>query len=235
MLFHHPCLLFSHDLGQRGKAIGHHLLVAQRSDRLEGRRATRRIEPEYNSDNDSRGESEDDRDPGNDHWPVSQDRHGLDRTEPYCDADRAAETGERECFDQELEEMSRPRAPTARRSPISRVRSVTDTSMMFMIPIPPTTRETTAIPANSSAWVCDIASRTCSRSEMLRTEKSSGSAAESLWRRRRRRSVASTTSGTASGVSAETKTLPIHVWPVRRSCSVVMGIRTVSSWSRPKS
>src|SRR2546428_167877 len=28
------------------------------------------------------------------------------------------------------------RAPTARRTPISRVRSVTDTSMMFMIPIP---------------------------------------------------------------------------------------------------
>ena len=30
------------------------------------------------------------------------------------------------------------RAPTALRSPISRVRSVTDTSMMFMMPIPPT-------------------------------------------------------------------------------------------------
>jgi hypothetical protein len=31
------------------------------------------------------------------------------------------------------------RAPTAIRSPISRVRSVTDTSMMFMMPTPPTT------------------------------------------------------------------------------------------------
>ena len=33
----------------------------------------------------------------------------------------------------------RRRAPSARRTPISRVRSVTDTSMMFMIPMPPTT------------------------------------------------------------------------------------------------
>lgn len=32
-------------------------------------------------------------------------------------------------------------APTALRMPISRVRSETDTSMMFMIPIPPTMRE----------------------------------------------------------------------------------------------
>src|SRR5437868_1675498 len=45
--------------------------------------------------------------------------------------------------------MSRPRAPTAMRVPISRVRSVTLTSMMFMIPIPPTMRETLAIaPSN---------------------------------------------------------------------------------------
>ncbi len=36
------------------------------------------------------------------------------------------------------------RAPIARRMPISRVRSVTDTSMMFMIPIPPTRRLTAA-------------------------------------------------------------------------------------------
>ena len=34
--------------------------------------------------------------------------------------------------------MSRERAPTAFRTPISRVRSVTLTSMMFMTPIPPT-------------------------------------------------------------------------------------------------
>ena len=37
-------------------------------------------------------------------------------------------------------------APSAFRIPISRVLSVTDTSMMFMIPIPPTIREIAAIP-----------------------------------------------------------------------------------------
>ena len=35
--------------------------------------------------------------------------------------------------------MSRDLAPSAFRTPISRVRSVTDISMMFMITIPPTT------------------------------------------------------------------------------------------------
>ena len=37
---------------------------------------------------------------------------------------------------------SRPLAPMAMRMPISRVRSVTDTSMMFMMPMPPTISDT---------------------------------------------------------------------------------------------
>ena len=45
--------------------------------------------------------------------------------------------------------MSRRRAPMAMRIPISRVRSVTDTSMMFMIPMPPTTSETHATAPSS--------------------------------------------------------------------------------------
>ena len=40
-------------------------------------------------------------------------------------------------------------APTAMRTPIPRVRSVTVTSMMFMMPIPPTSSETTAMAASS--------------------------------------------------------------------------------------
>ena len=43
--------------------------------------------------------------------------------------------------------MSRLRAPIALRMPISRVRSRTDTSMMFMIPMPPTMSEIEAMPA----------------------------------------------------------------------------------------
>ena len=38
--------------------------------------------------------------------------------------------------------MSLRRAPIALRTPISRVRSVTDTSMMFITPMPPTIRPT---------------------------------------------------------------------------------------------
>ena len=41
--------------------------------------------------------------------------------------------------------MSRLRAPRARRTPISRVRSTTATSMMFMITMPPTPSDTEAI------------------------------------------------------------------------------------------
>ena len=51
---------------------------------------------------------------------------------------------------QELEQDVPPRAPTAFRMPISRVRSVTETSMMFMIPIPPTTSDTAGDPARGA-------------------------------------------------------------------------------------
>ena len=44
--------------------------------------------------------------------------------------------------------ISIPRAPTLIRRPISRVRSVTDTYMMFMIPMPPTSSEMPATEPN---------------------------------------------------------------------------------------
>src|ERR1019366_2949851 len=53
--------------------------------------------------------------------------------------------------------MSRERAPTALRMPISRVRSETDISMMFMITMPPTTMPiatTAGITLNSTAVSC---------------------------------------------------------------------------------
>ena len=40
--------------------------------------------------------------------------------------------------------MSRRLAPEVRRTPISRVRSTTDVSMMFMMPMPPTSSASTA-------------------------------------------------------------------------------------------
>ena len=44
-------------------------------------------------------------------------------------------------------------APSALRRPISRIRSVTDTSMMFMTPIPPTSSEMPAMPPSRTVSV----------------------------------------------------------------------------------
>ena len=52
------------------------------------------------------------------------------------------------CLDEELPEDHAGGAPSALRSPISRVRSVTDTIMMFMTPIPPTSNDIAATPAS---------------------------------------------------------------------------------------
>jgi hypothetical protein len=57
------------------------------------------------------------------------------------DADDAADGAELDGFNQELRENVLRFAPMAFRTPISRVRSVTLTSMMFITPMPPTTSE----------------------------------------------------------------------------------------------
>ena len=57
--------------------------------------------------------------------------------------------------------MSRRLAPSARRMPISRVRSVTVASMMFMMPMPPTRSEIEAIVprmmlnCRAVRWACE--------------------------------------------------------------------------------
>ena len=68
--------------------------------------------------------------------------------------------------------MSRPRAPMALRMPISRVRSRTETSMMFMIPMPPTISEIEAIPPSSSVSVALIDDAAASSWVWLKTLKS---------------------------------------------------------------
>ncbi len=68
--------------------------------------------------------------------------------------------------------MSRPRAPIALRMPISRVRSRTETSMMFMIPIPPTSSEIEAMPPRRSARVAptdENVSRSCAWSAIVKS------------------------------------------------------------------
>ena len=63
------------------------------------------------------------------------DRHAASR--PRRDADRAAQERQRHRLGQELQDDVAPERAHALRTPISRVRSVTDTSMMFITPTPP--------------------------------------------------------------------------------------------------
>ena len=68
--------------------------------------------------------------------------------------------------------MCTRRAPIAIRMPISRVRSVTETSRMFMMPMPPTSSEIDATVASSSAMIRLLPSAACAISLRLRTSKS---------------------------------------------------------------
>ena len=78
--------------------------------------------------------------------------------------------------------MSRWRAPRALRTPISRVRSVTETSMMFMMTTPPTTSEMEAMPSTTQAksprsWLA------MSRNVSLVSISKSSCIPAALWRR----------------------------------------------------
>src|SRR5206468_601452 len=68
--------------------------------------------------------------------------------------------------------MSRRFAPIARRMPISRVRSVTETSMMFMIPIPPTSSDTAAMLASSRVITREVDSAELAISCWVKRKKS---------------------------------------------------------------
>ena len=62
--------------------------------------------------------------------------------------------------------MSLRRAPSAFLSPISRMRSVTLVSIMFMMPMPPTTSETPAT-APMSSWNAAMVESSCCRIEAM--------------------------------------------------------------------
>ncbi len=66
--------------------------------------------------------------------------------------------------------MSPCRAPMALRMPISRVRSVTVTSMMFMTPMPPTSSEMAATAPSSTVKVLVDEVAAVRNEEALETE-----------------------------------------------------------------
>ncbi|MCG3163443.1 MAG: hypothetical protein JMDDDDMK_04870 [Acidobacteria bacterium] len=83
------------------------------------------------------------------------------------------------------------RAPIAMRMPISRVRSVTDTSMMFMMPMPPTSSETLAMLPSRMVIMRLVSSAVSATSVMLRTLKSLSWFGPSLCRWRSRSVICS--------------------------------------------
>ena len=147
--------------------------MAEGLDGVEARGLAGRVIPE--EDPHGRGEAErDDDGPGGDEGgPSGEPRDEQRPADSQEDPDPPPATERDTASMRNCTRMSRSLAPTASRIPISRVRSVTDTSMMFMIPIPPTRRETEAIAPSSRLMIRVEASATASISERLRTEKSS--------------------------------------------------------------
>ena len=90
------------------------------------------------------------------------------------DAHGAADQAQHDGLHQELPQDVAGPAPTAMRRPISRVRSVTDTSMMFMIPTPPTTSEIMATHSSRLVIRVVVEDRVLVISVMSRMVKSSG-------------------------------------------------------------
>ena len=80
---------------------------------------------------------------------------------------------------------SRRVAPSALRMPISRVRSVTDTSMMFMITMPPTISDTEATPTITAKIAPERFFQSDRTISGVVSSKSSASAGRT-WRRARR-------------------------------------------------
>src|SRR5438270_1983886 len=78
--------------------------------------------------------------------------------------------------------ITRGRAPKALRSPISRTRSVTDTSMMFITPIPPTSREMPAMPPSRTVSVLFTELAVVSRDSWVVMVKSALLGFEMWWR-----------------------------------------------------
>ena len=128
---------------------------------------------------------------------------------------------------------SRSSAPMARRRPISRVRSVTLTSMMFITPMPPTSRLTAATAPSSmviTLVVPDSVSANCLVSSTL---KLSSSLLESLRSSRSSWVSADLMRLVSLAGSTETSKVLTLVLPVTRRCRVLSGISTTSSWSLP--
>ena len=126
------------------------LLAPQRFDRIESRGPHGRIQPEEQSDDGG------DADPHGDRPDLTAAGRGVSfadeerQAEPEEDADDPAQVESVTDSVRICQMMSRRRAPSALRRPISRVRSLTTISMMFMMTMPPTTSERATTPTSTA-------------------------------------------------------------------------------------
>ena len=118
-------------------------------------------------------------------------------------------------------EMTGPVAPTAIRSPISFVRSVTLTSMMFIIPIPATSSEKAAATTRMIVTVSIVDDIVSIISACERMVKSSSASSFSLWLSRSICVNSSMAASESSSVTAEQTMLENHVWAAIRFITVV--------------
>ena len=117
--------------------------------------------------------------------------------------------------------ISRFAAPSAFLNPISRVLSVTATSIIFIMPIPPTTREIAAIETSKSVKMFVTVPMRKARSACVWTKKSSFSGSVIPCEFLKVIFKSSTTFGIFSSVSAEMIKRWKYLIPNRESCPTV--------------
>ena len=117
-------------------------------------------------------------------------------------------------------EMTGPVAPTAMRRPISLVRSVTETSMMFMMPMPATRSEKAAATTRMMVTVSIVEDMVSIISACERMVKSSSASSFSLWLSRSIWVSSSMAASESSSVTAEQLMLVNQVWAAMRFITV---------------
>ena len=153
-----PLLVEDGVVDSGGRQCGHGFLTRSAGLRwAQGRGPVGGVEAEEQADQEATPKARHDR--VRRHHGVDADDRELRADESDGDADQPAEQRQQHGLGEELADDVGLLAPMALRMPISRVRSVTVTSMMFMTPMPPTRREIAATAPSSTVnvWLDEVA------------------------------------------------------------------------------
>src|SRR5579862_5568218 len=151
---------------------GHGLLLhPQRFDGIQARRAARRIDAEEQPYDAREPHAQEDGGPGKRHGHRSDVAHQHGHHPGDSTPARPPVAARHEDSTRNWFRMSRRRAPSDLRMPISWVRSVTTASMMFMITIPPTSMNTETIPTAMAAMAEVSRSQSVTKASEAKIEK----------------------------------------------------------------